>query len=115
MLQGKQSFTVTTRKDKDSPEKNTALTIDWTGCGEEVAKQLATQALVVKVQGGWRKNGIPASATILVKDHAPGTRSSAPVTVEGIKAAAETFSPEDRAALRKLLSELDKAPQQKAA
>lgn len=82
MMQGQQKFTVHTKKDKDSDQRATSVTIVWDGCSEEVVKALAVQALIVKRQGVWRNKGIPTAETIHVKDHAPGTRAVAQMTPE---------------------------------
>ncbi len=49
---------VSTKKDKNAAAVVTNLTI--TGGSAETWKALGLQALVVKLQGNWRKNGIPA-------------------------------------------------------
>jgi hypothetical protein len=108
VIQGKRTFTVHTKASKESAEQTaTALTVDLTGCPEDVVVGLAIQSLTIRLQNGWRKNGIPAKAEVKMADFAPGKRVAvqAPLTVDGIKAAAKTFSPEDRAALLKLLQE----------
>lgn len=68
------TFKVSTKQDKGAQSQFTALTIDWTGCDAETIKAMATQALVVKLQGTWRRNGIPAKFTCIAAQHAPGTR-----------------------------------------
>ena len=104
MVNGKTSFTVTTKPSKDGVEKSTVLTINWDGITDAQLQAGYTSYLTIKRQGFWRKNGIPANETVNAKDFAPGSRQpSVPPTVEGIKAAAANFSPEDRAALLKLL------------
>ncbi len=79
----------------------TELTLDWTDVTEEDLRVLAQQALIVKLQSGWRKNGIPASITVQVIDHRAGVR--APKAKQDIFAIAKAMSAEDRA---KLLAEL---------
>lgn len=85
---------ISTKKDKNSAAVVTSLTI--TGGTAETWKALGMQALVVKLQGHWRKNGIPAEFACNVDEFAPGTRHagiSDPVEL------AKQMSPEDRAAL----------------
>jgi len=94
-------FTVSTKKDKGAAAINTAVTINWDGATEDTIKGLAVQALIVKVQGAWRKHGIPAQATINVKDYAPGMRHPAQVDVF---AAAKELTPEQKKALIAQLS-----------
>lgn len=98
--------TISTKADKDSDAKETVLTITWPDGQNSDVLALAQQALVVKLQGMWRKNGIPAQAKIIATDHAPGKRTSAPITVEGLAARAETMSAEDRKALMQKLQAL---------
>ena len=88
------TFKVSTRKDKTSAEVITALTINMNAT-PEVRDALAMQALVVKVQGQWRKHGIPAAASINMADFAPGTRHAAPV--QSPLELAQAMSPEERA------------------
>ena len=68
--------TFSTRKNRESAEVKTVLTIDWEGCTEEVLRAYATQALVVKLQGQFRKNGIPTETTARALAYAPGTRQA---------------------------------------
>lgn len=63
---------VSTKKDENAVAVKTNITIVYDDPAAERA--LATQALIVKVQGGWRKNGTPANATIKLSEYAPGTR-----------------------------------------
>lgn len=93
---------VSTKKDKNSAPVVTNLTV--TGGSPATWQALGMQALVVKLQGNWRKNGIPESATINVDDYAPGTRHSGPVDV---KAAITLMSKEEKAALLKQLQEME--------
>ena len=65
----------------------TALTIDWTGMTEAGYQAFAAGALTIKLQSGWRKNGIPASASVLAIDHLPGTRAKAPTLEQQVEAA----------------------------
>ena len=73
---------VSTKLNKTAEEKTTRLNVDWNDCPIETIKGLAMQALVVKLQGGWRRAGvIPDELNVAVKDHAPGTRGAG-VSVE---------------------------------
>lgn len=100
MLQGKQVLVIYTKKDKaEKTGKKTTLTVVWDGCSEDVAKALALQALVVKLQGGYRSKGIPDAATVAVKDHAPGTRHQM-----SPEEAFASLTPEQRAELVKKYS-----------
>ena len=100
-----QNVVVSTKPSKDSVTSvKTSLNIDWDGCTVEDLKSWAVQALVVKLQGGWRKNGIPATLSIRALDHKPGTRSAG-LTKEQLVAA---LSPEEKKALlAKLMAEMD--------
>lgn len=69
-----------------APSQETDLTINWDGMTPEDIKALASGALVVKLQNGWRKNGIPASCTVNAVDHKVGVRTpkAPPVTIESL-------------------------------
>lgn len=89
---------VSTKPDARSEAQVTMLTIDWEGISPEEIRAMAEQALVVKLQGNWRKNGIPAEVTVKAADYKPGTRHAA--TGKGnILAAIEKMTPEEKAAL----------------
>lgn len=91
-----EKFTISTRAKMGAPEVKTVVTLNWTGASDETIKALARQTVIVKWQGGARKNGIPAAATINVKDYAPGTRHAAPVDVFALIG---TLSAEEKARL----------------
>lgn len=91
---------VSTKASKDAQPVITNLTV--TGGSPETWKALGMQALVVKLQGNWRKNGIPAEFTCNVDDYAPGTRHAG--TADPV-ALAKQMTPADRA---KLIEELKK-------
>ena len=95
---------VSTKLNKSAEEKTTKLNISWDDCPIETIKGLALQALVVKLQGAWRRAGvIPADVSVAVKDHAPGTRGS-PVSVESrVLALSEA---EKKALIDKLLASM---------
>lgn len=89
---------VTTKPSAGAEGVTTNLTINWEGMSEDDVRALAQQALIVKVQGQWRKDGIPAGDhTINAVDYKPGTRAARkPADLKTLLAA---MSPEDRAAL----------------
>lgn len=87
--------TVSTKANKDADAIDTRLTLNWEGMTEADLRALAQQALIVKLQGGWRKNGIPTEATVNVADHKVGTR--APKTAKELDVNALT--PEQKQAL----------------
>lgn len=85
---------VSTKLNKTAAAQVTNLTI--TGGSPETWRALGMQALVVKLQGNWRKNGIPTEFTCNVDEYVPGTRhagTSDPLTL------AAAMSPEEREAL----------------
>lgn len=68
---------VDTRPSKDAESIKTNLTIDWEGVSEDDLRALAQQALVVKLQGSWRKNGIPdGDFTVMAAEHKVGSRAA---------------------------------------
>lgn len=95
------TFKVTTKADKDSSSEITTLTIDWTGATEEVLREIATSAIVIKWQAKARKDGIPASATIKATDYRPGTRL---VTVPSVDQLVSKMTDAERKALIEKLS-----------
>lgn len=56
----KTNTTVKTKPDARSEAIETNLTIDWNGMTEDDVRALAQQALIVKLQSGWRNGTIPA-------------------------------------------------------
>lgn len=86
---------VSTKADAKAEAVRTNLTLDWEGCSPEDIRALAQQALVVKLQGNWRRNGIPTDTTVKVSDHKVGTR--APKSAPDVLATIQKMSPEDRA------------------
>lgn len=89
---------VATRPAAGKDAVTTNLTIDWEGMAEDDIRALAQQALVVKLQGQWRKDGIPSGDhTVKAVEYKPGTRAARkPADLKTLLAA---MSPEDRAAL----------------
>ena len=93
------AFTVSTKPSKDGAAKQTVLTITFDN--PQAERALAIQAAVVKLQGAWRKNGIPEKAEVKMSELMPGSRinGSGPVTFEGAKALLPTLTPEQKAEL----------------
>lgn len=89
---------VDTRANKDADSVKTNLTIDWDGCTEDDLRAMAQQALIVKLQGAWRKNGIPAGDhTVKAADYKVGVRAKRePASLDAML---QKLSAEDRAAL----------------
>jgi hypothetical protein len=106
MLQGKKTFAVSTRFDADSQPKNTTLTVVYDGCPESTALNLATQQLVVRVQGRWRKKSIPSDCTVYMKDYAAGSRHIVPMTTAEMKVVLVAEAMQDKAKRAQLLAEL---------
>lgn len=88
---------VDTRAAAGAEAITTALTINWEGMSIEDTRALAQQALIVKLQGGWRKNGIPTEVTVNAADHKVGVR--APKGKPDLAAMLASLSAEERAAL----------------
>jgi hypothetical protein len=65
----------------------TALTIDWTGMTEAGYQSFAAGALTIKLQSGWRKNGVPAALEVKAVEHLPGTRAKAPTLEQLVESA----------------------------
>lgn len=93
---------VETKLNKNADAVVTNLTINWEDMTAEDIRALAQQALVVKLQGGWRKNGIPAGDfTVKAADHKVGARAPrGPQTPQQIMS---KLSDEQKAELRALL------------
>lgn len=89
---------VDTRPSAGAEAVTTNLTIDWADMTPEDVQALAQQALVVKLQGQWRKHGIPAGdCTVKAADHKIGVR--APKTKQTLEQMLAALSPAERAAL----------------
>lgn len=87
---------VSTKATATSEAVITNLSIDWTDMSPEDIRALAQAALVVKLQGGWRKNGIPVGdTTVLASEHKVGTR--APKKPADIAALFQKLTAEERA------------------
>jgi hypothetical protein len=79
---------VDTKANKDAPSVATNLTIKWEGMTDREIQELAQQALIVKLQAGWRKDGIPSGDhTVNAADFKVGTRAKRqPASVESLLA-----------------------------
>ena len=89
---------IETKPSKDGQAILTNLTIDWDGMTEDDTRALAQQALIVKLQSGWRKNGIPeGDFTVKAADHKVGMR--APKKPTDLLSMVASLSPEEKAAL----------------
>lgn len=69
------STTVKTKPDARAEAIETAVEINWEGMTEDDLRALAQQTLVIKLQGGWRKNGIPTECKVTATDHKVGARA----------------------------------------
>ena len=98
---------VSTKRDEDGQAVNTMLTVNWPEAQNAVVIAMALGWIKVKLQTGWRKNGIPAKLEVNALDHAPGSRIAAKPTVEGEVARASTMTPEERAAIIAQLKKMD--------
>jgi hypothetical protein len=89
---------VTTRPAAGAEGIDTNLTINWEGMEQADIVALAQQALVVKLQAQWRKNGIPSGDTeIRAVDYRPGTRATK--TKPSIETMLAALSPAEKQAL----------------
>lgn len=88
---------VSTKADARAEATTTNLTIDWEGMSPEDVRALAQQALVVKLQSGWRKNGIPDAVTVKAVEHKVGARQ--PRKAPDLLALVGSLTPEQKAAL----------------
>ena len=107
MLQGKNTFSVETRQNAKAQPKVTQVTVIWDGAPEATAIALAERQLVVNLQSGFRKNGIPATHTVEMKNYATGSRVG--MTAEQMKSVVldeAMKDPAKRAALLKQLQEM---------
>lgn len=91
---------VDTKANKDAESVKTNLTIDWEGMTSEDVQALAQQALIVKLQNGWRKNGIPnGDHTVKAAEFKIGVRAKRePASLESLL---QKLSAEERAELLK--------------
>lgn len=88
---------VKTKADARSEAVTTQLEIDWTNMTREDLIALAQQTLVIKLQGGWRKNGIPAECKVDATEHKVGAR--APRKPADLAVMIGKLSAEEKAAL----------------
>lgn len=90
--------TIKTKASQGEDAVETNLTINWEGMTSEDVQALAQQALIVKVQGEWRRNGIPAGDfTVNAVDHKVGVRRAP--TKQTLEQMLAKLSAEERAAL----------------
>lgn len=98
----KRTFDVSTKQDADSQPKVTKVTMTFPdGLPEWVMSGYEAFA-VVKMQGNWRRKGIPAVAEVNAQDLAPGTRAPAATLEQQVAA----LTPEQRQALIAKLSQM---------
>lgn len=89
---------VDTRPAAGAEAVTTNLSINWEGVSPEEVQALAQQALVVKLQGKWRKDGIPAGDfSVNASDYKIGVR--APRVKQTLEQMLAALSPAERAAL----------------
>ena len=89
---------VDTRPQAGTEAVTTNLKIDWSDMSAEDVQALAQQALVVKLQGQWRKQGIPAGEhTVKAADYKVGARQAR--QPKDIMSLIATLTPEQKAAL----------------
>lgn len=89
---------VKTKADARSEAVETDLTINWEGMEPEDIRALAQAHLIVKIQGDWRRNGIPAGeATVNAADYKIGVRKAP--TKQTLEQMLSKLTPEERAAL----------------
>ena len=92
------STKVETRPQAGQQAIETALTIDWSDMSAEDVQALAQQALIVKLQSKWRKEGIPnGECTVKAAEYKVGVR--APRTKQSIEQMVASLSAEERAIL----------------
>lgn len=99
----KTTTSVSTKPAKGHAAHTTALTVDWTGITTEQLQAGFLAFAIVKLQGNWRANGIPETASVNACDLAPGKRMAAPVTPEQALAIILQADPEYRL---KLIAEM---------
>ena len=92
------STKVETRPQAGQQAIETALATDWSDMTAEDVQALAQQALIVKLQGKWRKDGIPnGERTVKATDYKVVVR--APKTKQTLEQMLAALSPAERAAL----------------
>lgn len=108
-----QQIQVKTKLNKDDKNpKLTIVTYNFAGVTVEELAGPAMDTLTINLQSGWRRNkSVPQKIEVNVKDMISrmGSRSSAPLTAEGIAAVAGAMSREEVTALIKRLSDEAKA------
>ncbi len=77
---------VSTKPEAGAESTDTNLTLDWSDLTNEEIIEIAARAEIVKLQNGWRKNGIPAG-NVTIKVTKPGVRAPrGPVDVAALLA-----------------------------
>ena len=104
-MTGKLVRNVLTAPNENAAQKQTVLTLDFTGVTDAAAMAYMTRSITIDLQRGWRKNGIPAAHTVKVSELVAGVKHAEPITVESEKARAAVLSGED---LKKLVEDLQK-------
>lgn len=67
---------VDTKANKDAASVATSLTVKWHNMTDRDVQELAQQALIVKLQAAWRKDGIPkGDHEVDAADFKVGTRA----------------------------------------
>ncbi len=74
------TVTVSTKPMAGHAAHTTALTMDFSTVTREQLEAGFMAYAIVKLQGNWRKNGIPPTATVNAADIAPGKRIAASIT-----------------------------------
>ncbi len=97
------TITVSTKPMAGHAAHTTALTIDFSTVTTEQLQAGFMAYAIVKLQGNWRKNGIPDSVSVNAADIAPGKRLAAPITTDQAKSIILNATPEERA---KLIAEM---------
>lgn len=98
----KTQTSIDTKPSKDGDAITTNLTINWEGMTQDDILALAQQALIVKLQSGFRKNGIPAGDhEVNAVEHKVGVRG--PRKPADVFALAAALSDEQKAELLKRL------------
>ena len=106
----KHVLNVKTKLNKGAQEHITVLTFDYTGVTAAELQGPAEDSLVILWQGRKRRAKlIPKQEVVKVKEMIAGmgSRSVPPVTVEGVVAASETFTKEQRDQIIAQLRALD--------
>lgn len=88
---------VKTKPDARSEAVTTSVTINWGEMEREDLIALAQQTLIIKLQSGWRKNGIPTEIRVEAHEYKVGAR--APRKPADLAAMIGKLSADEKAAL----------------